>query len=54
MKKEPIQITKAEAISRFGLDKPVKVLNEKTGKIRNKNASKEEIFDKNFFYFRIP
>ncbi len=46
-----IQIPKAEAMLCFMRGQPVKLYNDKTGKIKSKNATKEDIFDKNYFYF---
>lgn len=53
MKKTYQQITKkqAKAFSEWGT--PIKIMNQKTGKIRPKNATYDEIFKENHFYFVI-
>ena len=50
-KKEYIQITREQAKSFFNQGLTVKICNQKTGKIRRGNASKEDIFNFNQHYF---
>lgn len=45
------QVTKDSAKELFETGVSIKILNDKTGNMRRANATREEVFEKNMFYF---